>query len=375
MPADTKISIPQDSSFLVIRRDNIGDLVCTTPLIHALRQQFPQARICALVNSYNAPVLENNPDLDQIYSYTKLKHRVDRSSAWRILWNHFTLIMGLRRQRFDCAIIAGARFLPRSLRLARAIRPRHIIGFVEQGRESSNIDMAVPYELPRPMHEVDDIFRLLRPLGIQGEPPEMCVVPNADEVQRILSRIETQDGFSGKLRIGIHISARKPSNRWPSERFVQLIKGLHQRHDASFMLFWSPGAKDHPQHPGDDTMAARVVAETQGAPLMPCATHRLEELIAGLSCCDVVICSDGGALHVAAALRKPILCFFGDSEKTRWHPWKVAHVLLQPASLNVGDITVDEALLGYERLLKQYRATGRNFTQAGGTRGTSRLTT
>ncbi|MHB8536282.1 MAG: glycosyltransferase family 9 protein, partial [Sulfuricaulis sp.] len=49
--------------FLVIRRDNIGDLVCTTPLIHALRQRYPKARLCLLVNSYNRPVVENNPDI------------------------------------------------------------------------------------------------------------------------------------------------------------------------------------------------------------------------------------------------------------------------------------------------------------------------
>ena len=262
--------------------------------------------------------------------------------------------------RFDCAIIAGARFLPRGLRLARAVRPRHIIGFIEQGRENHAIDMAVPYELPRPMHEAEDIFRLLRPLGIQGEPPDMRVVPNADEVRRILSRIETQDGFSGRLRIGIHVSARKPSNRWPAERFVHLVKELQDRHDASFMLFWSPGAEDHPQHPGDDAMAARIVTETRGAPLMPCATHRLEELIAGLACCDVVICSDGGALHVAAALKKPILCFFGDSDASRWHPWRVPHVLLQPASRSVADITVEEALRGFEKLLEHGGSAGRN---------------
>jgi len=362
MQAEAGPSFSQDPSFLVIRRDNIGDLVCTTPLIRALRQRYPNARICALVNSYNAPVLQNNLDLDHVYAYTKLKHRIDGSSAWRVLWNRIALMASLKRQRFDYAIVAGARFLPRGLRLARAVRPRHIIGFTEQGRGGSRaIDMAVPYELPRPLHEVEDVFRLLGPLGIHGEPPDMCVVPNAEEVRRALSRIETQGGPSGRFRIGVHISARKPSNRWSSDRFVQLIKELHSRYDADFMLFWSPGAEDHPQHPGDDAMAARVTAETQGVPLSPCATQRLDELIAGLSCCDVIVCSDGGALHIAAALGKPILCFFGDSDRTRWYPWKVPHVLLQPASRSVGDITVEEALRGFEQLLVQCRNAGRNL--------------
>ncbi|MBI3715416.1 MAG: hypothetical protein HY255_05435 [Betaproteobacteria bacterium] len=47
----------EPEGLLVIRRDNIGDLVCTTPLLAALRTHFPQARIEVLANSYNAPVL------------------------------------------------------------------------------------------------------------------------------------------------------------------------------------------------------------------------------------------------------------------------------------------------------------------------------
>ena len=79
--------------------------------------------------------------------------------------------------------------------------------------------------------------------------------------------------------------------------------------------------------------------------------ERLEALIAGLSVCERVICSDGGAMHIAAALGKPILCFFGNSGATRWRPWGVPHVLLQPPSLNAADVSVEQAHAGYERLL------------------------
>jgi ADP-heptose:LPS heptosyltransferase len=55
-------------------------------------------------------------------------------------------------------------------------------------------------------------------------------------------------------------------------------------------------------------------------------------------------------MHIAAALGKPILCFFGKSDKTRWYPWKAEHVLLQPPSLNVADIGVDEAARAFDQL-------------------------
>ena len=49
---------PGDSPrILVIRRDNIGDLACTTPLIDGLRARWPDAHLAALVTTYNAEVL------------------------------------------------------------------------------------------------------------------------------------------------------------------------------------------------------------------------------------------------------------------------------------------------------------------------------
>ncbi|HNI74563.1 MAG TPA: hypothetical protein PLX65_13740, partial [Accumulibacter sp.] len=72
-------------SILVIRRDNIGDLLCTTPLFHALRRHYPESRIVALVNSYNAPALQGNTDVDQVLVYEKAKHRAPDRSLWRWL--------------------------------------------------------------------------------------------------------------------------------------------------------------------------------------------------------------------------------------------------------------------------------------------------
>ena len=88
-----------------------------------------------------------------------------------------------------------------------------------------------------------------------------------------------------------------------------------------------------------------------GLPVAPMRTGHLSELIAGLSLCDVAILSDGGAMHVAAGLGKPLVCFFGNSSVERWHPWGVPHEILQKPSRNVADISVDEAEAAYARLI------------------------
>ena len=338
-------------SFLVIRRDNIGDLVCTTPLIHALREHFPKARVCVLVNSYNRPVVENNPDIDTVYAYMKAKHREPGQGVLGALWKRWQLMRELRRERFDCVILAGAPFLPRALQFARRIRPKHIVGFTESGKPGiEHIDTGVPYTLPQPLHEAQDIFRLLAPLGISGEPPAMRVFPSAAVVAQAQTSMRGK-GLVADNVIGVHISARKPTNRWPAENFADLIRRLHQAHGTGFMLFWSPGSASNPRHPGDDEKAQQIMDAVKDIPVLAYPTDRLDQLIAGLSLCRAVVCSDGGAMHIAAALGKPILCFFGKSDKTRWYPWMAPHVLLQPPSLNVADIKVGEAAHAFDQLL------------------------
>lgn len=335
-------------SFLVIRRDNIGDLVCTTPLIRALREQFPAARICALVNSYNLPVLLGNPDIDETFAYTKAKHRPAGQSLFGVYRDRLKTIVRLRSMRFDYAILAAPGFQPRSLAFARLIAPRHIVGYSEAGNRACRpIDIDVPYLPDSALHEAEDVFRLLAPLGISGAPPTARVFPLAAECAAVAARLPP-----AALRIGIHISARKPSQRWPVQHFVELMRRLHRKSACAFVLFWSPGDAANPLHPGDDAKAREIVAALPDVPLLAYPTVRLEQLIAGLSLCDAVICSDGGAMHLAAGLGKPILCFFGQSDATRWHPWDVPHSVLQAESRDVADIGVAQALAAFARLLK-----------------------
>lgn len=326
---------------LIIRRDNIGDLVCTTPLFSALRQCLPTTRIFALVNSYNAPALAGNPDIDEVCVYRKAKHRNAGESRFNVWLQTASLIRDLRRERFDVAIVATPGKQPSALKFARWVKPGRIVAY---GDASMGISDPLPLALANDGHESEAVMRLLAPLGITAQPGPLSVFAS----QELAAAIRVPAG-QGPL-VALHLSARKPAQRWPIERFAELARALHARESARFLVFWSPGPDNHPQHPGDDEKATRLLALCDDLPMLPCATHRLEELVAGLSRCALVVCSDGGAMHIAAGLGKPILCFFGNSDLNRWHPWGVPYQALQKPSLDVQDISVDEALAAYERL-------------------------
>jgi len=333
---------------LVIRRDNIGDLLCTTPLLHALRVRFPGAWLGVLANSYNAPVLARNPDLDSVYAYTKLKHLGEGESALGAIARRLGDLWALRRMRLDLAVLATPVFSRRTLRLARWLAPRQIAGFSDGSAASAALDFTVPESAVQGKHEVERVFALGRIFGVEGDIPAMRLVPDPAEVAKVRAGVGAK---RGTLTVAVHISARRPAQRWPVERFAELIERLHSTHDATTVLLWSPGAPDHPRHPGDDDKA-KELAERLGArvPFLAYPTESLAELVGALAACDAVICSDGGAMHVAAALGKPIVALFGDSPAERWRPWGVAHRLLQPASRTVRDIAVDDVAKAFSAL-------------------------
>lgn len=346
---------------LIIRRDNIGDMILTTPLIHALRRQMHDAHIAVLGTSYNAPVLMGNMDIDAIHTYTKAKHTGSLFSALKARWQEARLFWQLRRAHFTDIVLAELGYHPRNVRLAQFIKAgragSRIIGFedenaTDQAARGRGLDVVIFKPDFQDMHYARLGFLLAGAFGIDTSlsniPPCRVVPdrPSAVPVERIPSGADTS-GLA-RLRIGLHMSARKPSQRWSAEAFTSLAKLLSAPgasaecgRPVELVLFWSPGSEDNLMHPGDDAKAATVGALLRDAGIGFTArpTSTLRDLIDRVAEVDVMVCADGGAMHVAAGLGKPIVALFGDSDIAHWHPWGVDYRALQAPSRNVMHIS------------------------------------
>ena len=318
---------------LVIRRDNIGDLVCTTPLFAALRQHYPHARIDALVNSYNGPVLTGNPDLDQVYVYSKYKHVAGTKSRAAWLRDRLALLWQLRRQKFDLIILAKSSYDQHGLRFARQIGGRKILGFAPVNGKSVDLDIAVPEGPGEHEHEVELVFRLLPPLGIDANPGRLKVMPVlAGDAPAIAP-------------VAIHISAREVERQWPIDKWTGLTRQLLAVTTNPVMLLWAPGSRNDPAHPGDDELATALLdalSETERQRVLPRPTRTLPELVTALSEARLLICCDGGALHIAAGLGKTVVGLFQNHpiKYNHWYPWGVPHRIVRAPVSRVEDIEV-----------------------------------
>ena len=301
---------------LLLRRDNIGDLVCTTPLLAALREQLPRAWLGALVTTYNAEVLAGNPALDEVFVYEKLKHR--SGSLLSHLRTRLGQVSRLRREHLDCVLVPAP--APQSFKLARSLKPGQVL--------------ASPASFSPRLHEVERVFELGRTLGLNGKPGAVQVFPDAQR------KAELRKQVGAGPFVAIHISARRPAQQWPLERYATLAAQLER--EARVLLLWAPGSRENPGHPGDDEAAVTVLKAAPAA--IPVPTPDLKTLIAALSLADRVVCPDGGAMHLAAALGKPVVALFGDSPLERWRPWGVAHRVVRPESRDLADLPLQPVL-------------------------------
>lgn len=345
------IKVPK--KILIIRRDNIGDLVCTTPAIAALRKHYPEAEIGALVNSYNAEVLRGNPNVDHVFVYQKLKHAGNLSSRFKALTQRLKLIKQLRRWKPEVTLLAKASYDRHGLSFARQIGAKNIIGYVPEAAGMAKGLPDIRLETPDfiALHEVEAVAGLLTPLGVSTPMGSLQVFADwatAKSIEQLLPQAER--------RVALHISAREPERRWGNTNFIALAKHILQAQpNTQVLLFWSPGNADDPHHPGDDEAAAQLIKAVGSNRLIPMPTQNLTVLIAALSLCDLFIGTDGGAMHLAVALNKKILALFENKpdKLNHWYPWQtksqVVHSL-NPVQPNIDQITLSQVIEALEAL-------------------------
>jgi len=311
-------------NILIIRRDNIGDLLCTTPLLRGLKDQLKVSRLDVVTNAYVAPVLNGNPLIDQLYIYHKIKH--GHISILSAILERLRLIANLRKYHYDYIFA----FDHRAKNLTRFLKKTRILTPIQEWTEKTEVERA---------------WEIGQRLGLKGNPGPL-------ELPSHLCR----GAFNKKNNnqyIGVHISSRRLRQQYPAKQWIELIRKLNVLNPKLiFYIFWSPGDANNPIHPGDDEKAKILKNDLKKLPIKLMPTLTLESLVKGIQTCDVMIMADGGAMHIAAALNRPIIALFGDSNQKRWRPFGVPYIILHEDTNDVRDIKVSSIINAWKSILK-----------------------
>jgi ADP-heptose:LPS heptosyltransferase len=323
-----------------VRKDNIGDVLCATPALRALRRAFPSAHLAVLVSEHCRPVLDRNPDLDEIFTYTKSKHRAD----WLGLparWDLSGVIRRLRARRFDLAVVLGRPSSRSGGWLAYASGAPWRLGYAGPRLHPFGFFLNLARD-PGAMtsHEVDGCLDLLAAVGVPPAGRELTLLPDP-EAQATIRRRLREAGCAADARLAlIHISNRRESSRWPLTSFAQTADFMQERLGLTALLSWAPGDADNPLFPGDDGKAEAVARQMRTRPVL-LSTPTLSGLIAAMSLSDLILSTDGGPMHIAAALGVPQVVLFGKTGQAHWAPISEKCAILQRGQ-RVDGIAVEE---------------------------------
>jgi len=299
---------------LLVRLRLIGDVVFTTPLLRALRLRFPEARLSYVVEPNAAPIVQDNPNLDDLIVVPLRRgsgRLVDDAAAAR----------RLRRESFDVAIdLHGG---PRSSWLTWASRAPMRIGYDIPWRSWMYTHPVKRAGMVPPRNSVLNQWDLLSPLGIEPGDPARYPVEMPDDpgaAVRVDARLRHADIGPDTPLVVVHVSSNNPFRRWPAASFESLIVSLAHE-DPRRRFFVTSG-------PSDPDGAARIVSGarqqlgSRGSSLVDLGHFDLPDLRALIARAAVYIGGDSGPLHVAATTRVPIVELLGPTLAGRSRPWR-----------------------------------------------------
>ncbi|MBC7802874.1 MAG: glycosyltransferase family 9 protein [Candidatus Parcubacteria bacterium] len=309
---------------LVLKRDKLGDLLLTTPLLARLKEGLPQAETHLLANDYNSWVVAGNPHIDRLWVYRRVRHAgsISVSAAWQ--WLRQSL--ALRRERYDWVIIANGDESPRAIRRGLSLRG---IRTVAHCVDASNYPgLSDPVAPDASGHEVERLLALLAPLGMPAPPAQgsrsahfpRYVLPaaSADFAREWLAERGLSQG--GYVLLGL--GARRPKKQPSTAQVLAWSAHVKAAWGLDTVFTWTPGKADDARYPGDDEVAQPVLDAR--APQIHPFRGPIPQALGLIWSARTCLFPDSGLMHFAAASPGGVLGFFAESDVSpspaQWAP-------------------------------------------------------
>lgn len=316
-------SLPR--TILIVKLSAIGDVVQTIPMAEALRNQFPTAQIDWLVEEDASELLIGHPALNRVlvsrrkYWLSQLRQKGERRLALREIKNFLTT---LRSVKYDWVIDNHGLF--KSGLMVFLSRGRRKIGFQPSAGIADEGNYFFTRERYRPLsiekHALERYLDLVRQLGVNVNEP-ILKFPVSEEVRGKVKGTLAQRGLSLSHLVVIHPLAKWPTKRWPNENFARLAESLL---DLGATVVFSGSPEDC-----GEIKKIMAIMEDNAQALNLAGQTGLKELAALFSLANLVITTDTGPMHLAAAVQVPLIALFGPTAPWRTGPYGNGHIILR----------------------------------------------
>jgi len=308
---------PDPRSILIIKLSAIGDVVQTFPMVEALRDRYPQAQIDWLVEEGSSDLLMGHPALNRVIVSRRkswLKRLFLKGEFWATLKEVKQLVSDLRDTKYDWVIDNHGLFKSGLfVFLSRGVRKigfKLSAGIADEGNYLFTHERYKPLSIER--HALERYLDLIYQMGVPTGKPTLRYAVSPESL-KIAERLITENGFLSHPLVIIHPMARWSSKQWPIKNFIMLSDALIQK-GASVILTGSPEDKDILHEIQDSTHNPQKVLNLSGR-------TNLKDLAGLFSLADLVLTTDTGPMHLAAAVKAPLIALFGPTAPWRTGPY------------------------------------------------------
>ena len=312
---------------LIVKLSAIGDVIHTLPALCALRRHWPAARIDWVVEEAAADLVIGHPDLDRVI--------VSRRKAWiRGLSNRRKrteaagqirrFVSELRRTRYD--LVLDFQALLKSALVVALARAERKVGFGPGLEHMEHSYHVLTEKIPPPGMEVHALERnliMIRALKIPAAGIEYRI-PVAAEDRAVVDLLLANSGIGpGDAVVAINPVAQWPTKLWPEAHFAALADRIIHRYNVP--VVFTGGPDDAP------TVARiRMVMKRPGLDLS--GKTSLRQLAALYQRSRLVVSTDTGPMHLAAAMGTPVVALFGPTAPWRTGPFGPGHRVVRAAA-------------------------------------------
>lgn len=272
----------------LVKPSALGDIVHALPVLSALRERFPSARITWIVNAAYESLIAGHPHLTETLVFDRGAYKKGLRSA---IGYTLRFAAELRRRQFD--LVIDLQGLLRTGLMCRATGAPRRVGFAN-AREGSRYAYTDKIRVPDAdrIHAIDRYWRIVEAFGAGNVPKRFHVPLREAEVAAAKADL----ALLPRPWLAFAVGSRWLTKRWPTAHFAELARRAQTAFGGSCLFVGT----------GEDTaMSQDVIATLSGPSRDFTGKTSLPRLSALLSLSDVMIANDTGPLHLAAALGTP----------------------------------------------------------------------
>jgi heptosyltransferase I len=347
-------------NILIVKLSAVGDVVHTLPALAELRKQYPQAHITWAVEEAAADLLAGHPHLDRVLVSGR-KRWLQTWAQTRTRQELLAFLQALRDRPYDLVIDFHGLF--KSAILSGLSGGRRRLGY-DSPQEGSCLfyNEKIPEDMQK--HAVDRYLDFVRYLGAAPGRPGFLIAESRENRERIAHLLGENGLVSGRDPfIAVNPVALWATKLWEQKKFAELCRKITEAMHTPVVLTGSAAEK-----PYMDAIQASMGA----AAVNLAGRTSLRDLAALYRQAALLVTTDSGPMHIAAAVGTPVIALFGPTDPGRTGPYGEGHRVIRssmpcsPCFLKqcdscrcMNEISVDDVFDAVEKKMIEGRTTKR----------------